>query len=229
MITFYTAVGRYVLRKDDQGQQYPEVITHGNGSILNVAEMIIWSSLLWKVSTYDELKSEYMEKSRSGNVSGQYDFDHYLNRLQQRGLVVSGRDYVGVDAIYNLFSRLYVIPITSSMLAKIIAFIGLSFKGVPLRITKNIFRSDNLSQDERQVLQIARQQMLSTAELIRCVQLGVTDVRTNDQLLNAIYADEDTNSDNINISSRFTEAQRPVLQAVANLYLKKQILLEKAF
>lgn len=229
MITLYTAVGRYVLRKDDQGKQYPVVITHGNESILDIPEMIIWSSLLWKVSTYDELRGEYLEKSRSSQVSGQYALDHYLNRLQQRGLIVSGMDYVGIDAVYNLLSRLYVIPMTDSLLAKIGAFIGMSFQGVPLRVTKNIFRSTKLSESEKQVLSIARQQMMSTAELIRCVELGVTDVSTDNKLLEAVYSDEDTSSDNIHISSRFVAAQQQVLQAVANLYLKKQVLFEKAF
>lgn len=229
MITLYTAVGRYVLRKDSQGNQYPVVITHGNESILDVPEMIIWSSLLWKISTYDELRHEYLEKSRSAQISGQYALDHYLNRLQQRGLVVSGKDYVGIDAVYNLISRLYVIPMTDSMLAKITAFIGLSFKGTPLRITKNIFLRTKLSENEKQVILLARQQMMSTAELIQCVQGGISDVSTEDKLLEAIYSDGDTSSDNIQISSRFAMAQQQVLQAVANLYLKKQVLFEKAF
>lgn len=229
MITFYTAVGRYILRKDEQGNQYPVVITHGNENILGIPETIIWSSLLWKVSTYDELKNEYLVKSKSAQISGQYDLDHYLNRLQQRGLIVSGKDYVGIDAIYNLLSRLYVIPITESILAKVGVFIGLAFRGVPLRITRNIFRRTELSENERQVLAIARQQMMSTAELIQCVQIGVVDVSTDDKLLNALYADEKTSSDNIHIPSRFAVAQQPVLQAVANLYLKKLVLFEKAF
>ena len=229
MITFYTAVGRYILRDDDQGNRYPVVITHGNENILNVPEMHIWSSLLWRVSTYDELKQEYLAKTGSSQVSGQYDLDHYLNRLQQRGLVASGRDYVAIDAVYNLLSRLYVIPQTDSLFVKLCAFIDMSFRGVPLYITKNIFRRTQMSECERRVLHIARQQMMSTAELIQCVQLGVTDVRTDNTLLEALYSDEDTSSDNIHISSRFAAAQQPVLQAVANLYLKKQVLFEKAF
>lgn len=228
MITFYTAIGRYVLRRDEQGLQYPVVITHRGENILDVQEMIIWSCLLWKVSTYDELKNEYCTQSRNAHICGEYSLDHYLNRLQQRGLVVSGKDYVGIDAIYDLLSRLYVIPITDSLLAKIGAFISLTIRGVPLRITSNIFRSTQLSENESQVLSIARQQMMSTSELIQCVQLGVTDVSTDDKLLEALYSDETTTSDNIHIPSRFAQKQQPVLQAVANLYLKKQIMFEKA-
>lgn len=229
MITFYTATGRYVLRKDEQGLQYPVVITHRGESILDVQEMIIWSCLLWKVSTYDELKNEYCTQSRNAHICGEYALDHYLNRLQQRGLVVSGKDYVGIDAVYNLLSRLYVIPMADSLTAKIGAFISLSFQGVPLRITKNIFRRTDLTENENQVLAIARQQMMSTAELIQCVQLGVTDVSTDDKLLEALYSDETTTGDNIHIPSRFAPAQQPVLQAVANLYLKKQVMFDQAF
>lgn len=228
MITFYTAVGRYVLRRDNEGRQYPVVITHGNESLLDVQEMIIWSSLLWKVSTYDELKNEYLAKSRSAQVSGQYALDHYLNRLQQRGLIVSGKDYVGVDALYDLLSRLNVIAVSDSLIAKIAAFLMFSFRGVPLRVTKKIFFRTKLSDDESQVLSLARQQIMSTAELIQCVELGVTDISTEDKLVEALYSDDTTTGANIHITSRFAAAREPVLQAVANLYLQKQVLFEKA-
>lgn len=229
MITFYTAVGRYMLRRDEQGHQYPVVITHGNESILGIQEMIIWSCLLWKVSTYEELKAEYLTNAKTAHISGEDAFDSYLNRLLIRELIVSGKDYVGIDAIYNLLSRLYVIPLADSLLVKTAAFLHLMLQGTPLRIAKTIFRRPKLSQHESQVLAMARQQMMSTAELIQCIQLGVTDVDTDDKLLAALYSDETTSSDNIHIISRFSQAQQPVLQAVANLYLKRQVMFEKAY
>ena len=70
--------------------------------------------------------------------------------------------------------------------------------------------------------------MMSTAGLIRCVQLGESDGGTEDKLVDILYSDADTTGDNIHIASRFEEVQPSVLEAVANLYLKKMILFEKA-
>lgn len=228
MIKFYTAVGRYVLRKDDQGIQYPLVIAGDRECALDIQEMIIWSSLLWKIRTYDELKADYSKQAVSAHVCLEAPFDSYIHRLLQRGLIVSGSDYVGIDALYALLSRLYIIPITDSFTAKLGAFINLTFQGVPFRITSKIFKKEKLTANEEEVLYIARQQMMSTAELIRCVQLGESDVDTEDKLVDVLYSDADTTGDNIHIASRFEDVQPPVLRAVSNLYLKKMILFEKA-
>lgn len=227
MIKFYTAVGRYVLRRDDHGIQYPLVIAGGRECELDIQEMIIWSSLLWKIRTYDELKADYLKQARTAHVCLEAPFDGYINRLLQRGLIVSGMDYVGIDAVYALLSRLYVVPITDSLTAKLAAFVSLTFRGVPFRITKNIFKRERLTDVEAQVMDIARQQMMSTAELIRCVQRGIGDVDTEDKLVEALYSDADTTDENIHIASRFEDLQPAVVEAVANLYLKKLLLFEK--
>ena len=228
MIKFYTAVGRYVLRKDDQGIQYPLVIAGDRECELDIQEMIIWSSLLWKIRTYDELKADYSKQALSAHVCLEAPFDGYINRLLQRGLIVSGSDYVGIDALYALFSRLYIMPIADSFVAKLGAFINLTLQGVPFRITSKIFQREKLTEDEEEVLYITRQQMMSTAELIRCVQLGEREVGTEDKLVEVLYSDADTTGDNIHIASRFEEVQPSVLEAVAGLYMKKMILFEKA-
>ena len=229
MITFFAAIGRYHLEVDRRGVTYPVIVTYGGKeSIPDIQEMVIWSSLLWRIQTYDELKETYLREAEKMKICSEASFDHYINRLQQRGLIVEGKDIVGVDAVYNLLSRLYIVPITDSWLAKVAAFIKMTFEGTPLRVTCKIFRRTILSPDESMVIGIARQQLMSTAEIIRCLEKGVSKLHSEEELVDRLYDDEATTSDNIDISSRSLRKKMPVVQAVANLYLKKQIIFEKA-
>lgn len=74
---------------------------------------------------------------------------------------------------------------------------------------------------------LSRQALLSTAELIKCVEVGVSDISSDEKLLDALYSDTDTTSDNIGDMMRGARYQVPVTMAVANLYLRKQIILER--
>lgn len=66
--------------------------------------------------------------------------------------------------------------------------------------------------------------MLSTAELIKCVEQGVQDLSTEKKILAALYDDDDTTSDNIGSLMQVSRSKEPVTLAVANLYLRKQII-----
>ena len=57
--------------------------------------------------------------------------------------------------------------------------------------------------------------------------LGVSDISSDEKLLDALYSDTDTTSDNIGDMMRGAQYQVPVTMAVANLYLRKQIILER--
>lgn len=227
MITFYTAVGRYEMRNGETGNRHPVVILNSKEHILDLQEMILWSSLMWRIYTLDELRAIFYKKEREAHILGELSFEEYLDKLEKKGLIVSGCDYIGIDALYNLLSRLYIVPVTGSLFTKLSAFFHLTFvRGVPFRVTKNIFTKDKLTGDEKLVLALTQQAMLSTAELIKCVQKGTTDLTSNDKVMDALYDDEITTCDNIGIFSRFYAKQKPVLQAVSNLYLKKLILFE---
>ncbi len=74
---------------------------------------------------------------------------------------------------------------------------------------------------------LSNQALLSTAELIKCTEAGITDISTEEKLLDALYSDEDTTSDNIGMMMLTAKARESVTAAVANLYLRKQIVLER--
>ena len=74
---------------------------------------------------------------------------------------------------------------------------------------------------------LSRQALLSTAELIKCVEVGVTDVSTDEKLMSALIDNDYTTSDSIAFEMLQAEQRVPVTMAVANLYLRKQIIFER--
>ena len=69
---------------------------------------------------------------------------------------------------------------------------------------------------------------LSTAELGRCAERGVPDTASGPQMLDLLYGDQETTSDNIISEMRTAAACQSVTAAVANLYLCKQVIFERA-
>lgn len=100
-------------------------------------------------------------------------------------------------------------------------------KGTPFSKARVLFEKDYPNDQEVQVMALSRQALLSTAELIKCAEVGATDISTDRKLLNALYADSDTTCDNIRYMMQDVPSQAPITMAVANLYLRKQIIFEK--
>lgn len=74
---------------------------------------------------------------------------------------------------------------------------------------------------------MSRQALLSTAELIKCAEGGITDVSTEDKLMAALIDNDYTTSDSLPFEMLGAEQRIPVTIAVANLYLRKQIIFER--
>jgi len=227
MVTFFAAAGRYELRQSQDGQ-YPVVILRDQEYALDIWEMIIWSSLMWRVLTYDELHREFYAKEREAHVLSDISLEGYLKRLQQRGLVVSGRGYTAVEALYDLVAKLYVFPLREGLLTKLAAFFHLTFdRKVPFAVTRKIFVPPLMTPLEEQLFALAEQALLTAEELIRCVDGGVTDISTEQKLLTALYPDGPPAPGE---GSCFDFALSPnrlkVTEAIVNLYLQKLILFE---
>ena len=224
MIQLYTAVGSYEIRKSESNMKYPVVILKNQEYLLNIPEMVLWSSLEWRISTYDEMRERFKQKIKDAGFAEKPDIDITLEHLLSKGIVVSSSDNVGIDALYNLISKLYIVPVSDNLITKIGAFLRLTvLQRVPFKITKAIFINDELTYDEKLVMKLVRQTMLSTAELIKCVHRSCFNLKSNEKVLDACYDDEWTTCDNIHIPAMNYKEQRPVLQAVSNLYLKKRI------
>ena len=226
MMKFYTAVGQYRLLRDEKGRPYPAVIKERQEFCLSIEEMILWASSLWRIHTYDELEKLFYQKESEAHILVA-DFDAYLSRLENRGLIVSGRDITAEGALYDLLSRLSVVPLKVSFTSRIAAFIRLcAVRKMPLSVAKNIFRRIPMTEPEKRVLKLTGQYRLSAAELIACFDNGVYAIATEQQLVNAVYGDHPPAKVNLKAQAYCSDNRRAVITAIANLYLKQAILLQ---
>ena len=76
-------------------------------------------------------------------------------------------------------------------------------------------------------LRLAGQALLSTAEIIKCIDKNISRLPNECALLDSLYGDETTTSDNIASMVKISQSSKPVTLAVANLYLRQQIIFER--
>lgn len=225
---FYTAVGRTQIRNSINGKRYPTVIVNDKEYILDLQEMILWSVLNWHILSTNEIKMFYEAKEKETGYVSTKSYEICLCRLVQRGLVAEGIGDTQADALYDLLSELYIVPISENILLRTISFIRLTlFNGVPFSVAKKIFGRDKRSDDEKKVMHLAKQALLSTAEIIKCVESDSLHFDSEEQLLDTLYHDELTTCDNIAETTRSFSNCRPVLTSIANLLLRRQIILER--
>ena len=74
---------------------------------------------------------------------------------------------------------------------------------------------------------LSRQAPLSTAELIKCAEAGATDVSTEEKLMAVLIDDDYTSGSSIAFEMLQAKQRVPVTTAVANLYLRRQIIFER--
>ena len=120
------------------------------------------------------------------------------------------------------------VPISESIPLRAATFLKMVLlDGVSVSKAKLLFRRDRPNQREAQVLALSKQALLSTAELIKCAEAGVSDLSTDQKVMAALYNDDFTTCDNIRWEMMQAGSREDVTLAVANLYLRKQIIFER--
>lgn len=204
MNKLYTAVGQYKLSDDGAGRAIPTVCRQDQDYCLDIHEMILWSTLLWSIESLEDLELIYSRKEQEAGLHDSFDFKTCLRRLEQRGLVVFGQGIDGEGSLLNLLSSLYVVPLRVSLLAKTATAFKLLLKGFPLTSIIKIFVGTPLCQTEKKLLGLSRQTSLTVAELLMRYEHSVG--------LDYLQAPRGY--------------RRSTLNAIANLYLKKEIILQ---
>ena len=121
-----------------------------------------------------------------------------------------------------------IVPISESIPLRAATFLKMVLlDGVSVSKAKLLFRRDRPNQREAQVLALSKQALLSTAELIKCAEAGVSDLSTDQKVMAALYNDDFTTCDNIRWEMMQAGSREDVTLAVANLYLRKQIIFER--
>ena len=223
MITLYTAVGRYELRKNENGEKQPIVTVDQKEMALSREELLLWSCLMWGILTKEEAKTYFLKKAERVDVS-QERFDAVLQRLEVRQLVVSAQAEKGNLALYRLLANLYVIPLESSFMVKVQAFFRfIFFEKLPLTVAKNVFQKENYTEMERRVLHLARKARLSCAEILACIANDEIDTSIGNQS----ELQKEKARDNLGFFLWFYDGHRKALEAISTLYLNKDIIFDK--
>ena len=220
MITLYTAIGNYKLN----AHGLPTIFAGDNEYALDTHELILWTILAFRILTYQELKKEFYAKERELHILGELDFDHYLNRLKVRRLIVSGQDYTGIDALYDLIGHLHVQAIPGNLFLRTITFLKLwLISRISFAKASLVLHTEKPEPLEKQILSLVRHQTLSTAELILCIQNGTTRLHNSQELIELLYSDELTDCESILSDCRVNDSRYLVLTAIVNLYFKQRI------
>ncbi|WP_337520102.1 hypothetical protein [Anaerotignum faecicola] len=223
MITLYTAVGRYELRKNENGEKQPIVTVDQTEMALSREELLLWSCLMWEILTKEEAKTYFLKKAVRMDVS-QERFDAVLQRLEVRQLVVSAQAEKGDIALYRLLAKLYVIPLESSFMVKVQAFFRfIFFEKLPLTVAKNVFQRENYTEMVRRVLHLARKARLSCAEILACIANDEIDTSIGNQS----EFQKEKARDNLGFFLWFCDGHRKALEAISTLYLNKDIIFDK--
>lgn len=223
MITLYTAVGRYELRKNENGEKQLIVTVDQKEMALSREELLLWSCLMWGILTKEEAKTYFLKKAVRMDVS-QERFDAVLQRLEVRQLVVSAQAEKGDIALYRLLANLYVIPLESSFMVKVQAFFRfIFFEKLPLTVAKNVFQKENYTEMERRVLHLARKARLFCAEILACIANDEIDTSIGNQS----ELQKEKARDNLGFFLWFCDGHRKALEAISTLYLNKDIIFDK--
>ena len=226
--TFYAAVGHFRLKTGENGRSYPAILVNREEYLVDIQEMSVWTVLSWRLSTYQQTEEAYHWLTDAWLTSPVRTFEACLKRLEVRGLVASGSGDTDFEALYDLLGGLNVVPLSESFPLRLATFLKLNFKGTPFSTARELFQRDKPSPLEARVMALARQAALSTAELVKCAEVDARDVSSGEKIMETLYNDDYTTSDNILWEMLRSDYRAPITLAVANLYLRRQIILERA-
>ena len=204
--TLYTAIGRLDRETNGCGRSCPVIRLGGQTYMVDMQEMVVWTALNWRISKREDISLQ----------------------CDTRGLLVSGCGETEYDALYDLLSSLGIIPASGSMLMRSISFVKLvAGRRVPIQQALKLFQKDRRTDYETRVMRLAQQALLSTAEIIKCVEQDVAYLPNEQFLMEAVYGDDETTCYNIAGIMKNSRSSQAVTLAVANLYLRQQIIFER--
>lgn len=226
--TLMTAVGRFERRTNGCGRSCPVIVLNGKDYMIDMQEMVIWTNLNWRLVKWQEIEALYTKTAASSCFAADRPWDACVERLLVRGLLVSGSGETEYDALYDLMSTMYIIPASGSLFLRTLSFLKLTlFNHVSISMACKLFQKDKRTSDEKQVMRLAGQALLSTAEIIKCVEKNISRLPSTQSILDGLYNDQDTTSDNIAYMVKTSANSKSVIMAVANLYLRQQIIFER--
>lgn len=228
MTKIYTAVGRFLHPSNGHGNMNPAIMIGSKECLLDPQELIIWASLAWRFLKLEEIGKHYEKEAQVYNYTNERSWQKCLDRLMVRGLVVCGTGETDYDALYDLLSPLYIIPLSGNMPVKFLTYLKLTLiHHTPRKAAKPLIRKDKKTPKEKHLLRLIRQASLTVGELVRCVDKGIRNLDGDDGVMDAIYGDTELTSDNIGATVKYALCCQDVTITVANLYLRQQLIFDR--
>ena len=224
----YTAAGRFVHKHDSNGQTYPVIILGNREYLVDPQEFMIWINSNWRICKWEEIGRFYAASAAESGYHNDRSWQDCTNRLLVRGLLVCGCGETKYDALYDLLSAMYLIPARGRITLRLYV-IKLALQGrASFGAAKRLFRTFTHTESEKKILRLAKQAMISTAEVICCLEKGIKNIRNEYGLMDAVYADGETTSDNIGQTVKGYRCCQETLEAIANLYVSQQLIFDRA-
>lgn len=224
MLTLYTGIGHLTVQKNKSEKALPIVIMNGQEYALADCELLLWSSLAFQILTLEELEHSYNAALKYQKISETPDFSYVLRRLLMRGLVAEGTGVTGVDALYRLLSQMHLTPVRENFPLRLLTCLRLWLGGhLTLSGFSKYLKKPENTQLELFILKLSKELSFSVAEL-----LSYMDISTAPPTQTALRQTCNTMKiEELAEQTTLHHVQYPVLQSIANLYLKKQIVLNK--
>lgn len=226
-ITIYTAVGRLEMHSEPNQPPFPTVILRGKEYYIDRQELLLWGCLNWRLLKKDQISVHYEKLAITASYISCRSWEQCLNRLLLRGLVIEGSGDTEYDALYDLLAPLNIVPIGGGLFARLFSFAKLTlWNNVPLSTASRLLKPDQRNDCEKRVMKLVTQTLLSVAEVVRCIDQGIYSVSSTDAVVEQLYNDESTTSLNLPCLAKTDSNCRRVISAIANLYLRQQIIFD---
>jgi len=228
-LKLFTAAGRFVHKRDSEGQAYPVIILGSREYLVDPQEFMIWINSNWRICRWEEIGKYYAASAAEAGYHNDRSWQDCTNRLLVRGLLVYGTGETKYDALYDLLSSMYIIPARGRIILRLYVVTKLALqRRASFGTAKRLFRTFSHTQSEKQILKLAKQALISTAEVICCMEKGIKNIRNEYGLIDAVYTDSETNSDNISQTVKSYRCCQDALEAIANLYVSQQLIFDRA-
>lgn len=223
MLTLYTAIGSLKLQKNGAGKICPIVINNKQEYALSEHELLLWSCLDFQILQIHELTERYESRCQRQKHAVSSELPYYLNRLLLRGLIAKGDGMTAVDALYRLLGQLYITPLQDSFPVRLFTCIHLYLEGkINCKDFGRYLQKEKFTPLEKTIIELAHTVPLSTAELVTCLDKGLS-IQSTEDVLDKLYCDETETYETLAEHAQINHTQYPVLQAIGNLYLNKHI------
>lgn len=228
MVTYYIALGS--IGKPGKKNRVPKIIHQNKKYELSIPEFIIWSSVCWNIYDYEELKKVFEFKCEKCGCLPDFNFDYYLQSLENRSLIKSGKGCTAITALYSLLLELHIRPINNSFGRMTLDFLSLILKLSTFEDLRKL--SDNPEDDDSilndkvtcNIWNIVNKIDLSVAEAICCVKNNISNI-DEDSLIEKVYG-EKYDYKTIGAYAQMQDEKYTVLTAIVNLYFKKMLIFE---